>query len=161
MAKFITPSVTPNPPATNASSQARRRTMPDSVRHAPRPPSSASTSAAAHSRSVVTDAGETVENMRAAMPAPSWTETMPVRTSAAEPAVARLTPTGSLPPEDAGRQRDGADRPDHECHEVAHRKRHVIGQHAAQAGGQRPGRQQLQYVPDPGRELGQREHHAT
>ena len=76
----MTARVSPNATTTAASGQARLRISPLISRRSPRAPSTASSSAAIHSRSAVTAAGGTWLNSRAARPAPTCTETMPVST---------------------------------------------------------------------------------
>ncbi len=79
----MTARVSPKATTTAASAQARRRTSPVISRRSPRAPSTASSRAADHSRSPVTAAGDTWLNSRAARPAPTCTQTMPVSTSTA------------------------------------------------------------------------------
>ncbi len=80
--RFMTARATPKATATAASRHARWRTSPVSAPASPRQPATASSTAAVHSRSPVTAAGGIWVNSRAARPAPTWTETTPVRTSA-------------------------------------------------------------------------------
>src|SRR5260221_5515876 len=87
------PSVTPNATATPASRQARSRTRSRSERASPRPPNAATSTALDQSRSPVIWAGVTWSNIRAARPAPTWTETMPVSTSA-EGGTTLMAPAG-------------------------------------------------------------------
>src|SRR5258708_3863020 len=93
------PSVTPHATATAASRQARSRTRSRSERASSRPPSAATSSALDQSRSPVIWAGVTWLNIRAARPAPTWTERMPVSTSAEDGTVfpARLRGPTRLP----------------------------------------------------------------
>src|SRR5215831_19842192 len=82
MDKFITARVRPNPAATAASRQARRRIRRRSAARSGRAPATASTAAAVHNRRPVTAAGAICANSLAASPAPNWTEKIPVTTSA-------------------------------------------------------------------------------
>src|SRR5277367_6262117 len=161
----MTARVSPKATTTAASGQARRRISPVTSRRSPRAPSTASSTAAVHSRSPVTAAGGTWLNSRAARPAPTCTETTPVRTRIAggvAPSAASTLAwvTAALLPAEYPRghaDRDGGPGQQHD--QVAHGQPARVLQYRMQAVGQRPGRQQPQHRLDAGREFAQREDH--